>query len=147
MAVKKGKFKSKGADILKNQRHPGSMKDFLEDRPLPGKSNQNQSGIDNELCKSSDAGLIENSNPQLQKSINFQTRNDAFDQINISTNARKEETERFHLQIRKDLADKLYEAVFKRKRDQKNKGNKRKEATQRAIVEEALEKYFAVHEP
>lgn len=147
MAGKKGKFKSKGADILKNLRLPGSMKDFLEDRPLAGKSEQNRSGIDNELSKPSDAGLIENPNPQSQESSNAQTQNDTFEQIHINTNARKEQLERLHLQIRKDLADKLYEAVFKRKREQKNKGNKRKEATQRAIVEEALGKYFAVHEP
>jgi hypothetical protein len=46
---------------------------------------------------------------------------------------------RFHVHIRQDLADKVFEAVFQRK---KNKGKIKKEASQRAIIEEALEKYF-----
>jgi len=46
---------------------------------------------------------------------------------------------RLHLQIRQDLIDKLIDTVFRRKRDQKESNKK---ATQRAIIEEALENYF-----
>jgi hypothetical protein len=41
--------------------------------------------------------------------------------------------------MRQDLVDKLLDAVFKRKRDPKVKNQN---ATQRAIIEEALENYF-----
>lgn len=47
----------------------------------------------------------------------------------------KEESGRLHVQIRKALIDKLMEVVYKRKADPKTK---RKSATQRAIIEEAL---------
>ncbi|GBC64177.1 hypothetical protein DENIS_5195 [Desulfonema ishimotonii] len=46
---------------------------------------------------------------------------------------------RIHVHIRQDLADKVLEAVFQRKR---KKGTMKKEASQRAIIEEALELYF-----
>jgi hypothetical protein len=45
---------------------------------------------------------------------------------------------RLHLQVRRDLSEKLLEAVFKRKRDPKFKGR----ASQRSVVEDALEQYF-----
>ena len=45
------------------------------------------------------------------------------------------ETERFHLQIRKDLADKVFDEILHRKRQRNGK-----KATQRAVFEEALEK-------
>ena len=45
---------------------------------------------------------------------------------------------RLHLQVRRDLSEKLLEAAFKRKRDPKFKGR----ASQRSVVEDALEQYF-----
>ena len=45
---------------------------------------------------------------------------------------------RLHLQVRRDLSDKLLEATFKRKRDPKFKGR----ASQRSVVEDALDQYF-----
>ncbi len=53
-----------------------------------------------------------------------------------------EKIERLHVHIRKDLADKLLEMVFKRKCDRKMKKH---QATQRVIIEEALEEYFSNH--
>ena len=47
-----------------------------------------------------------------------------------------ERLERIHVQIRKDLADKLIEMVYVRKRQGKK-------ATQRHIIEQALKEYFA----
>ena len=51
-----------------------------------------------------------------------------------------EAVERIHVHIRKDLADKLIEMVYARKRDGKVKKRK---ASQRHIIEQALEEYFA----
>ena len=45
---------------------------------------------------------------------------------------------RLHLQVRRDLSEKLLEAAFKRKRDPRFKGR----ASQRSVVEDALEQYF-----
>jgi len=45
---------------------------------------------------------------------------------------------RLHLQVRRDLSEKLLDAAFKRKRDPKFKGR----ASQRAVVEDALDRYF-----
>ena len=45
---------------------------------------------------------------------------------------------RLHLQVRRDLSEKLLDAAFKRKRDSKFKGR----ASQRAVVEDALDQYF-----
>jgi hypothetical protein len=46
---------------------------------------------------------------------------------------------RIHIQIRQDLIDQLLKTVFERKRNHKATA---REATQRAIIEEALEEYF-----
>jgi len=64
--------------------------------------------------------------PQIQRSSNGQNLN----QDNLG---------RIHIQIRKDLAVALWGLVFERKSDPYIKGRK---ATQRAIIEEALESYF-----
>ena len=45
---------------------------------------------------------------------------------------------RLHLQVRRDLSEKLLDAVFKRKRNPQFKGR----ASQRSVVEDALEQYF-----
>ena len=51
-----------------------------------------------------------------------------------------EAVERIHVQIRKDLADKLIKMVYARKREGKVK---KRNASQRQIIEQALEEYFA----
>ena len=69
---------------------------------------------------------------------NAQIHKNTFPQLH-KTSTQHNKLGRLHLQIRQDLIDKLIEIVFRRKRDQK-KSNKK--ATQRAIIEEALENYF-----
>jgi hypothetical protein len=126
--VAKGKFKSKGAGILKaRELGPESMKEFLGDPAA--KTTTEQSG----------AGII----VQNHKSANAQTHTPAKVKIHkIRANIKTEKTERLHVHIRKDLADKLLEMVFKRKCDRKMKKH---QATQRVIIEEALEEYFSRH--
>jgi hypothetical protein len=63
-----------------------------------------------------------------------------FHKINVP----KEELGRLHVQIRKGLMDKLMEIVYKRKANPKTK---KKNATQRAIIEEALEMLFDTMAP
>ena len=120
-----GKFKSKGANILKGQQSgPNSMEDFLKDT---------------QKRKNTNAQFYETTNPQKQNSTNEHFPRATNHQIHRTTKDRKEELGRLHIQIRQDLIEKLLDAVFKRKRDHKVKNRK---ATQRAIIEEALEKYF-----
>ena len=135
---KPGKFKSKGSTILKAQTAgPNSMNEFLEDKPA--KIPQIQKGPVDQLCKTTD--------PQNHNLTSVQTRNDANTQISsdenkysATKNVEPEAVERIHVQIRKDLADKLIEMVYARKRE--GKLAKRK-ASQRYIIEQALEEYFA----
>ena len=116
MKPKKDRFKQKGQNIL-NPR-PNSMRDFLEDQQ--------------------DAQLHKTTKPQIHKCANVQNHNDTNAHIStgFSQNTAPEELERIHVQIRKDLADKLMEMVYVRKREGKK-------ATQRRIIEKALEEYFA----
>jgi hypothetical protein len=112
-----GKFKSKGSNILKGQGSmPDSMKDFLNDT---------------QKHKSINTQLHENTNPEINNSTN--------EHLLQGPNYQKEELGRLHIQIRQDLIEKLLDTVFKRKRDRKVKN---RNATQRAIIEEALETYF-----
>jgi len=120
MVKKTGKFKSKGSNILKCQQWPGSMKDFIEETSFA-------EGFENDVQIHKDA--------EAHSHISTDTQNHSPDDKYFD----KDKLERIHLQIRKDLADKLYEIVFKRKR---NPEFKRKDATQRAIIEEALNEYF-----
>lgn len=119
MTVKKGRFKVKGTKILNNGQFPGSMKSFLED--VPEKQTE-QSFLDH------DGEMHNNSLAHMQK-----------DSTGINS-------ERLHIHVRKDLADKLYSRVFDRKRKSIRTSGKREGATQRAIIEEALEEYFKNHE-
>jgi hypothetical protein len=135
---KTGKFKSKGSNILKAQKvGPNSMNEFLEDKP--SKTAQIQEGSIAQLCKITD--------PQNHNFTSAQNRNDtktqtSSDENKYSTikNFEPEAVERIHVQIRKELADKLLEMVYARKRE--GKLAKRK-ASQRQIIEQALEEYFA----
>jgi len=121
MANKAGKFRSKGSNILKGQQpRPGSMTDLLEKSSVTEDFEN-----DVQIHKNADT------HPHIPTDIRTHSPDDKY--------LDKDKLERLHLQIRKDLADKLYETVFKRKRNPKFR---RKDATQRAIVEEALNKYF-----
>lgn len=131
----KGRFKSKGAHILKSQQ-PRSMREFLE--------NQDKTAIpdypeDSGMNQVKGGQSFPDINEHSHKSTSEQIANSVSVQIHKSTNAPKEKVERIHIQLRKDLADKLLKRVFNRKQDSRLK---RKEATQRAIIEEALEEYF-----
>jgi hypothetical protein len=117
MKKKAEKFKIKGTNILKEQQtRPNSMKDFLND-PLTE-------------CEK-DTQPHKNIIPQLHKITNPQKHN--------ALEVEKEELGRLHIQIRQDLLDRLLDIVFKRKRNPKIRNQI---ATQRAIIEEALENYF-----
>ena len=120
-----GKFKSKAASILEGQKsRPDSMEQFLKDT-------QNR--------KSTNTNLHETTNPQNHNSTNEHSPQTTNYQLHKTAIGRKEELGRLHIQIRQDLIEKLLDAVFKRKRDRKIKN---RSATQRAVIEEALEKYF-----
>ena len=133
-----GKFKSKGSNILKTQKAgPSSMNEFLEDNPA--KIPQLQKASVAQLCKTSD--------PQNHNFTSVQNRNDTKTQTSpdetkdsATKNVEPEAVERIHVQIRKDLADKLIEMVYERKREGKVK---KRNASQRQIIEQALEEYFA----
>ena len=57
----------------------------------------------------------------------------------LNSNSEIVKTGRLHLQVRQDLIDQILHEVFERKRDHTKIA---REATQRAIIEEALEGYF-----
>ena len=101
-----------------------------------------------DFFKSKATNILKNS-PQSIKELledkpespNVQIHNNSNENINNKggNNGQPTEFVRFHIHIRQDLADKVFEAVFQRK---KNKGKIKKESSQRAIIEEALELYF-----
>ena len=124
MKPKKDRFKQKGQNILNSR--PNSMKDFLEGQK------------DAQMRKDVIAQLHKTTRPQIHKSADVQHHNDtsAYISRGFSQHTAPEELERIHVQIRKDLADKLIEIVYVRKREGKK-------ATQRHIIEQALEEYFA----
>ena len=139
MKNKKDRFKQKGQSILSSG--PNSMKDFLEGHK------------DAQIHRNATVQLHKTTEPQKQNCANTQ---DAFAQKHKCSFAQNrnytntqnpkelkrdtvpEELERIHVQIRKDLADKLMEIVYARKRAGKSK----RKASQRHIIEEALEEYF-----
>ena len=102
------------------------MKDFLEDQK------------DTQMQKDAIAKSHKTSKPQIHKSANVQNLN--YTQNSNGTERDNDKLERIHVQIRKDLADKLIKMVYARKRE--GKLAKRK-ASQRQIIEQALEEYFA----
>jgi len=125
---KKGKFKAKGVSILnRKQSDPMSIKEFLEDStPMDVLRAQNRKDTFAQDCKISKANDCQ-----------------GFENLKINSfhdkGSQPERVVRLHVHIRKDLADKILETVFKRKRDNKIM---RKDATQRIIIEQALEDYF-----
>jgi hypothetical protein len=117
---KKDRFKQKGQNILNSR--PSSMKDFLEAQK------------DTQMQKDAIAKSHKTTKPQIHKSANVQNLN--YTQNSNGTERDNDKLERIHVQIRKDLADKLIEMVYVRKREGKK-------ATHRHIIEQALKKYFA----
>ena len=126
MKNKKDRFKLKGQSILNSR--PNSMKDFLEDQR------------DAQMHKDVIARLHKTTKPQIHKSAKVQSRNYTESQSADGPERDNDKLERIHVQIRKELADKLIEMVYVRKRE--GKLAKRK-ASQRQIIEQALEEYFA----
>jgi hypothetical protein len=128
MKNKKDRFKQKGQSILDDSR-PNSMKDFLEGQK------------DTQMRKDTIAQLPKTTKSQKHKNAPEQNRNYTNTQNSKVSNRDNgpEELERIHVQIRKDLADKLIEMVYARKRE--GKLAKRK-ASQRHIIEQALKEYF-----
>lgn len=131
----KGKFKSKGASILKGKQSGlKSMKEFLEDPNRIASSGRFNTDSNTQNHKSTFA----------QDRI-FSKANDdnPFENLKIENahakGSQPEGVARLHVHIRKDLADKILETVFRRKRNGKIR---KKDATQRVIIEQALEDYF-----
>ncbi len=119
----KGKFKSKGASILKAS--PKSMKEFLND------------GSNDEILENN-THIHKNTIAQNHNSIEQQNEVGHYEESCNNSN----EIARIHVHIRKELADKMFDLVFRRKRNrQYSKGT----ATQKAIIEEALEDFFTKH--
>lgn len=120
----KGKFRSKGEEILKTHPPaPNSIHTFLtKDKPAT------------QPHKSPLAHQPNCTNTHFPKRVRDSGEND----INPSTPA-SEPLVRLHVQIRQDLADRLLERVFQLKR---HSGRPKKAASQRAIIEAALEAYF-----
>ena len=113
------KFKSKGTAILHgSNRRPNSVGDFLKD-------------IAEEPDKT--VGLHKPPKAQLHKTTDIE---------NIP-NIESEILGRLHIAIRQDLADRLFEMVYQRKRNPNIKG---RASTQRAIIEEALDAYFKAYQ-
>jgi LPS O-antigen subunit length determinant protein (WzzB/FepE family) len=119
---KKDRFKQKGQNILNSR--PSSMRDFLEDQK------------DTQMHKDAITQLHKTTKPQKHKSANVQSCNYTESQNADGSERDNDRLERIHVQIRKDLADKLIEMVYVRKREGKK-------ATQRHIIEQALKEYFA----
>jgi hypothetical protein len=117
------KFKSKGMVILNDfGRRPNSVEEFLEET-IEGSDNNTQ------LQENTTAPIYRSSDSQLPQITNQQ----------YSSITDKAVLGRLHIEIRQDLVEKLLELVYQRKKDPNKRG---KGATQRAIIEEALEQYF-----
>ena len=114
-----GKFRSKAASILSNQKsRPDNMEDFIHKSTTP------------QLHDNTDPKIRNLTIEDLPKPTNGQVH------INAKT---QDQLGRIHIQIRQDLIEKLLDMVFKRKRDRKINN---RSATQRAVIEEALDMYF-----
>ena len=134
----KKKFKSKGASILKPIKSGSeSMKEFLLDQPAKTTTDKSGAGINTQNHKSAIAQTH-----SFAKAKTHKTPTDDETETSEPDRSPAEKIERLHVHIRKDLADRLLEMVFKRKCDHKVKKN---QATQRVIIEEALDEYFSNH--
>lgn len=133
--ARNGTFKTKGAGILKRRPSgPKNMKEFLERSEPVTASDQIDAKVDNQKHKGTIA--------QARILTKVHMRQPSADSLEPSAQTELSQSEtltRLHVHIREDLADKLLETVFRRKRERQRK---QKDATQRVIIEEALEEYF-----
>ena len=132
----KGKFKSKGASILKARKSGiESMNEFLGYPTAKTAMRQSRASL---YAQNHKNVIAQEHIPAKAKThkTNTNVKTKAFESIQSTS----EKIERLHVHIRKDLADMLLEMVFNRKCDRKIKKN---QATQRVIIEEALEEYFS----
>ena len=117
------RFKNKGRAILGSREPlPGSVEDFIKD----------------EAEALDPAATTKYTNTHLR--VSSQTQSQAKE--SHSQDPPKPDMEplgRLHIEIRQKLMDQLLELVFQRKRDPHIKG---RAATQRGIIEEALQYYF-----
>ena len=119
------KFKNKGRAILNGKESlPNSVKDFIKDASgFPGHGEGRS--------KDANTHLHVPMKPQSPKTVESQNLEPPKPDM--------EPLGRLHIEIRQDLMDQLLELVFQRKRDPNIKG---RAATQRGIIEEALQYYF-----
>jgi hypothetical protein len=82
-------------------------------------------------------------NPQIQKDVKPSLPIAVETQNQPTVNTPKEAVERLHLQIRRDLAHRLFSYCAKLKLE---RSVKRRDASQKAVVEKALEDYFNIHD-
>ena len=143
MSVKKqvsGRFKSKGTNILHTGKDkPDSMHEFLlKDNKRRPRLLDNETHTNTQSHITTNTQIHKNTLAHNHEYTNTQKLDDETKSSPVKTNE-PETLERIHVQIRKDLADKLIEMVYARKRE---KNLKRRDATQRHIIEQALEEYF-----
>lgn len=114
------RFRAKGSIVLNDR--PLGIGDFLDDFS-PKREN---------------AQIHKTSNPHMHTpeviTRHGKTRN-------RSPDIENEALGRLHLQIRQDLIEKVLNEVFERKRNPKLRG---RNATQRSVIEDALEYYFRI---
>ena len=134
----KGRFKSKGESILKGPSvGPKSIKEFLS----PPEELTSSAQLHNDsFVQRRNGTLAQNHSCTLSDQTSIHSDETSVNDKQADLAA--EEISRLHVHIRKDLADKLMEAVFIRKRD---RSFQRKDATQRFIIEQALETWFEEH--
>ena len=117
------KFKNKGKAILGGREPlPSSVADFLND----------------ETETSDPAATTKYTNTHLRVSSQIPSQT-TIPQSQDPPKPDMEPLGRLHIEIRQDLMDELLGLVFQRKRDPYIKG---RAATQRGIIEEALQHYF-----
>ena len=118
------KFKKKGHSILKGSAY--SMKDFIEDTPSKTQTHNDASAQVHNAAK-----------PQKHSDAEAQMCKDTIAQ-NCKSGSSMDAVERIHVQIRKDLANRLIQLVYSRKLSKKR-------ASQRSVIEQALEEFFNRH--
>jgi hypothetical protein len=123
-------------DFLEDQKNTQMHKDAIAQLPKTSKS-QKLNCTDTQNSKDAFAQKHKYAPAQNRNYTKTQCSNEG---KGSNRNSGPEALERIHVQIRKDLADKLIEMVYARKRE--GKLAKRK-ASQRQIIEQALEEYFA----
>ena len=131
---KKGEFKSKGAQILAAGKRPDNMGDFLELNPKTDATVARDTRANAPILKSANAqSCISPPPPPLVRPPKTHQADPS------DTSDGSKTVTRLHVHIRKDLADALFQEVFRRKTDASVSSKK---ATQRVIIEQALEGYL-----